>query len=200
MGGKMQELITIQKRLLNEKASRDALLITNRELEKNLDAKLQRCSDAKEARVLLQKVARITQSSIEYHISNIVSSALLSVFGPDAYEFKARFEERRNKTECDLLFIRNEEELDPMEDSEGGALDIASFALRIAIWCIKKTAPIFFLDEPGKHTSAIYQDKSSQMVKMISEKLGIQFIIITHQLLMAEYADTVFKLNKGEIQ
>ena len=37
------------------------------------------------------------------------------------------------------------------------------------------------------------------MIKEISEKLGIQFIIITHEPILASYADKVFetKIKKG---
>ena len=145
------------------------------------------------ARAIIQIVAEETQKKIEYQISNLVSMALASVF-PDPYEFKANFVQRRNKTECDLLFIKNGNETDDILNSGGGGVaDIASFALRIALWCIKKTRPTFLLDEPGKFIhDAEYQGKVSEMIKKLSEELKIQIIIISDLPFITRCADKVF--------
>ena len=145
------------------------------------------------ARAIVQIVAEETQKKIEYQISNLVSMALASVF-PDPYEFKASFVQRRNKTECDLLFIKNGNETDDILNSGGGGVaDIASFALRIALWCIKKTRPTFLLDEPGKFIhNAEYQGKVSEMIKKLSRELKIQIIIISDLPFITKSADKVF--------
>jgi DNA repair exonuclease SbcCD ATPase subunit len=55
------------------------------------------------------------------------------------------------------------------------------------------------LDEPFRFVSSDLQDRASQMVKELSEKLGLQFIIITHNPTLASYADKTFEvhLHKG---
>jgi chromosome segregation ATPase len=40
--------------------------------------------------------------------------------------------------------------------------------------------------------SAEYQENASEMIKELSRKLGIQFIIITHEPTYAAYADRTF--------
>jgi len=152
-----------------------------------------------QARALVQKVAEETQQKIEYHISNLVSMALASVF-PDPYEFRVRFIQRRNRTECDLLFVKNGEECDPLTAAGGGAVDVAGFALRIAVWSLKKTRNVFILDEPFRFLSVDLQAKCSAMIKEISEKLKIQIILISHLPNIIESADRIFKIEnvKGE--
>lgn len=150
------------------------------------------------ARAIIQVVAKETQEKLEYRISNLVSMALSSVF-PDPYEFKLRFVMRRNKTEADLIFIKRGHEGDPMDVSGGGALDVASFALRIAVWSIKPTNNVLIQDEPFHFLSRNLQAKCSMMIKMINQKIingkRIQFIIVSHIPEITEAADKVFKIN-----
>jgi DNA repair exonuclease SbcCD ATPase subunit len=148
------------------------------------------------AREIVRTVGIATQQQLQYHISDITSLALEAVFD-DPYELKVEFVQRRNKTECDLLFVRDGNDLDPISASGVGAIDIASFALRIASWSmsIPHTRNVIILDEPFKHLSVDLQDKASSMIKEVSQKLGLQFIIITHDPTLASYADKVFEIS-----
>ncbi len=109
--------------------------------------------------------------------------------------------QRRNKTECDLYFERDGNKMDPLSASGGGAVDVASFALRVASWSMQRprSRNTMILDEPLRFLSADHQEQASVMIKEISQKLGIQFIIITHESILASYADKIFetKIRKG---
>ncbi len=156
-----------------------------------------------EAREVIREVGIATQRQLQYHISDITSLALEAVFN-DPYELIAEFVQRRNKTECDLYFSRDGNRVDPLSASGGGAVDVAAFALRIASWSMEhpKSRNTIILDEPLRFLSADHQEKASVMIKEISQKLGIQFIIITHEPILASYADKVFetKIRKGITQ
>lgn len=149
-----------------------------------------------EAREVIREVGLSTQSQLSFHISDLASLALSAVF-PNPYELKVDFVQRRNKTECDLLFVRDEKILDPIDSSGVGAIDIASFALRIASWSMAtpRSRNVIILDEPMKFLSVDYQHKASAMLKEISDKLGIQFIIITHEETLTESADKTFHVS-----
>jgi DNA repair exonuclease SbcCD ATPase subunit len=135
---------------------------------------------------------------LQVHISDVTSLALESVF-EDPYELVAEFVQRRNKTECDLYFVRDGKRLDPMDSSGYGAVDVASLALRIAAWSMRvpKTRNVIILDEPFKfldgRTDRIA--RASQMLKELSDRLGIQFIIVTHNSTLADYADKTFTVR-----
>jgi DNA repair exonuclease SbcCD ATPase subunit len=150
---------------------------------------------------IIKEVGLKTQQQLQFQIGNITTLALEAVFD-NPYELKVEFVERRNKTECDLFFVRKDgKTLDPLEGSGGGVIDIASFALRIASWYmqIPRTRNIIILDEPMRFVSEDLQEKASEMIKKLSEKLKIQFIIITHEERLTEYADKIFKtkIRKG---
>ena len=149
-----------------------------------------------QAREIVREVGIATQNQISFHISDITSLALEAVF-TNPYELKVEFVQRRNKTECDLTFARDGMQIDPLTASGVGAVDVAAFALRIASWSMAhpKSRNVIILDEPFKFLSENYQDRASAMVKELSEKLGLQFIIVTHEPILASYADKVFEVS-----
>lgn len=149
------------------------------------------------AREIIRMVGLKTQQQLQIHISSITSLALESIF-PNPYELEVEFVQRRNKTECDLLFSRGGNKVDPLFASGGGVADVAAFALRIASWSmqIPHTRNVIIMDEPLRFVSEEYQEAASSMLKEISQKLGIQFIIVTHNEVLTSYADRVFKVSR----
>jgi DNA repair exonuclease SbcCD ATPase subunit len=149
-----------------------------------------------QVREIINHVGALTQESLQFHISDIASLALEGIF-PDPYKLVLDFVKRRNKNECDIVFERDGEKLKPLDASGGGTVDVASFALRIASWsmAVHKTSPVIVLDEPMRFLSEEYQESASEMIKEISRKLGIQFIVVTHNETLASYADKTFKIT-----
>lgn len=145
-----------------------------------------------EARQIIKEVGIKTQEQLQYHIGDITSLALEAVF-PDPYQLELEFTQRRDKTECDIYFVRDEERTDPIGASGGGAVDIASFALRIASWSLKMPhfRNVIILDEPMKNLSKEFQERASKMLQEVSRKLEIQFIIVTHEPALSSYSDKI---------
>jgi hypothetical protein len=158
-----------------------------------------------QAEIIVKEVGKKTQQQLEYHISNITSLALEAVFD-NPYKLQIDFVERRNQTECDIYFVRNENKVKPLEDSGGGAIDVASFALRIACWSMQnpKSRNVMILDEPFKHLKG--QEANIRVLDMIHEistKLNLQIIMISDERItredIIEHSDKVFevKMTKG---
>jgi ABC-type lipoprotein export system ATPase subunit len=57
---------------------------------------------------------------------------------------------------------------------------------------------IIILDEPFRHLSADLQPKASEMMKMLSDKLGIQFIMVSHEEGIIDCADNIITIKKGQ--
>ncbi len=195
----MVEIWSLRKKYDQMIGERNLLQKQLETLQAALSAEENKLDIAQKARAIIQTVAEQTQKQIEYHISNLVSLALASVF-PDPYEFKIQFVQRRNRTEADLIFIKDGNEGTPIDVSGGGPLDVASFALRASIWSIKPTRNVLILDEPFGFVSRDLQYKCSEMVKMISEKLNVQIIMVSHIPELIAKADKVVGVtNKGGI-
>lgn len=120
-----------------------------------------------------------------------------AVMPEDPYKLTMEFVDRRDKNECDLRFERQGNLMKPLDSSGVGAIDVASFALRIAAWSIQfpKSRPVIILDEPFKFLDKSKHGRAFEMLKELSLKLGLQFIIVTHEEGLTENADRIFKVS-----
>lgn len=187
----------LRNRLARLQGKKDLLvesLQTQEDRKRTLEKELE---DATEARALIQQVALATQEQLRYHLSEIVTLAMETVF-PDPYSLGVDFVERRNTTECDLTFERDGCSISPMLASGGGAVDVASFALRISLWSLQKqkSRPLFILDEPIKHLSPSLLPKAVDMIKEVSARLKLQILMIHHNPIMADGADRVIVIQQ----
>ena len=181
----------------------DAVVAQHKAACDALDACTQQKKDAESAQSILQAVAQETQKELEYRISELVSLALAAVF-PDPYTLKLSFEMKRGRTEAEFLFERDGETVVPKYGSGGGVKDVAALALRLAVWSLRggRTRPLMVLDEPFKNPSKGYRPKVAKLLKRLSKDLGIQIIMVTHDIDLIEHADKVFhiRLVKGVSQ
>jgi len=189
----MQEITQLRNKLERQRGQKQQIEKSLSDLRVELRNKKRSLIRHEKAREIIRLVGLQTQQELQFHISDITSLALEAVF-PNPYSLEVEFIQRRNKTECDLFFVRDEMKVDPLTASGVGAVDVATFALRIASWSMArpKSRNIIILDEPFRYLSENYQEKASAMVKEISEKLGIMFIIISHNETLAAGADKVF--------
>lgn len=168
------------------------------EEETLIDSYVDKLHSLEEAQVFLQKVAQATQEQLRVHIKDIVQLCLDSVW-PGEVEFDLIYEVKRGKTEARLVFIIDGEEVDPLDADGGGLVDIASFALRIAVWTLGNTRNTIVLDEPMKHLSDNLQPLAAEIIKELSEKLGLQIIMITHRKELTGIADKVFEVSRKRV-
>lgn len=136
------------------------------------------CAEAQE---ILQDLAQQIQQRAHHKISEIVTKALQTVF-EDPYEFKIEFTKKRGKTEAEIKFVRDGQEIDPMTASGGGVVDVTAFALRLACLCLSRPRArlLVVLDEPFKFVSVDLLPRIRYLLKMLTEETDAQFIIITH--------------------
>ena len=168
------------------------------EKETLIDSYVDKLHSLEEAQVFLQKVAQATQEQLRVHIKDIVQLCLDSIW-PGEVEFDLIYEVKRGKTEARLVFIIDGEEVDPLDADGGGLVDIASFALRIAVWTLGNTSNTIILDEPMKHLSDNLQPLAAEIIKELSQKLGLQVIMITHRKELTGIADKVFEVSRKRV-
>jgi hypothetical protein len=163
-----------------------------------IDHLIERQKTIEIVQALVQKVAKETQEQLKFQIEDIVKTCIDTCF-PDEYDFKVEFEIKRGKTECALKFYKNGHEIDDLlESGGGGVVDVASLGLRVAAWCLGNTANTLVLDEPGKFVSRCLVRQFADVIKVLSEKLGLQIIMVSHIPEFIENSEKVFgvKLQK----
>jgi ABC-type molybdenum transport system ATPase subunit/photorepair protein PhrA len=186
---------SLEKVSSNKKFIEEELKVWDEKKENNLKL----LKNLEEARIIFQSASQITQNQLSERISSIVSSALAAVF-PDPYTFVVDFVQRRNVTECDLLFERNGKTRHPLSSCGFGAADVASLALRVAYWKLDGEArKTLILDEPTRALSLEKQPLAGMMIQELSRMPGgLQFIIVTHHKALAESADKHFIVGQND--
>ncbi len=149
-----------------------------------------------EAREIIQKAAQLTQESLEERLTEIVSQALDLVFDNLNLGFKVEFLPRRNSTECDMFITEDGELYDPLSSCGFGAADVASFALRVAMWTLNKTDNIMVFDEPFRNLGDDDMPQAALLLSTLSEELGIQMVIVTHKEELKNNAGLTYRVTK----
>ena len=134
---------------------------------------------AAKAGELVQAVAQAVQTEAHKRIARIVTKCLRTVF---AYDFRIDFRRARGKTEARLLFVKDGIEREPLGSAGGGAVDLASFSLRLA--CLMLAQPqrrrLLVLDEPARMLSRNHGEAFAEMMTSLARELEVQFILVTH--------------------
>lgn len=154
---------------------------------------------------IVKQVGLATQQQLEYRLSEQVSLAMEAVFD-DPYKLKVNFQEKRGRTEVEILFTRRDMEFPPEGNAGGGTMDVASLALQIAYRSMrrdKKVRPILILDEPFSRLKGVEANRRALAVlQEISSKLGMQIIMISDERISREdiiaNADKVFYVSQGK--
>ena len=196
----IRDVIQAENQFVKDRAMEEVLIKDWQKSQTKLVALKEKGRNLLKVQALFQKAAEMTQKQLEFHISGLVSTALAAVWD-DPYEFKVEFIQRRGKTEEDLWLLRNGSKIKPLDASGGGVVDILSIALRMAFWSLtKETRPLLILDEPFKHLSGNLQSKAAAMLRMISKKLKLQILMISHVEKLVANADRVFyaRLQNGK--
>ena len=192
----MTDIKNLRNKLEQSKGAKAQLETSLTNLQTQLKEKGRSLRQHEQAKEIIRTVGQKTQEQIQFHIEDIVSMALDAVFD-NPYKFSVDFVQRRNRTECDLYFVRDGNKVDPLTASGVGAVDVAAFALRIASWSMQTphSRNTIILDEPFRFLSKNYQEQASLMLKEISQKLGIQMIIISHEETLTENVDAIFQVS-----
>ena len=190
------EIQQLRNRLEQSKGAKAQLETSLLNLQTQLKEKGRSLRQHEQAKEIIRTVGQKTQEQLKFHISDITSLALEAVF-PDPYSLEVSFVQRRNKTECDLYFVRDGNKVDPLTASGVGAVDVAAFALRIASWSMQvpHSRNVIILDEPFKHLKGVDANlRVLKMVRTLSEKLKIQIIMISDERIDRE--DTIANADK----
>lgn len=201
----MSDLPTLRRQLENRKGKRDQLQHTIDGIQEELKREQRRLSRYERALEIVKQVGLTTQKQLEYHLSEQVSLAMSAVF-TDPYELKVNFLEKRGQTEVELLFTRDTLEFPPLGSAGGGAIDVASLALRVAYWTMRqdqKVRPLLLLDEPFSRLKGSEPNRRALAVlQQLSQDLGLQIITVSDERVpredIVDNADKVYHVMAAD--
>lgn len=181
------------------KGQRDGHLRTVDSLRKETKQLTRRLGHVDRAREVIRAVASQMQEQLKIHVEEIGTLALDAIFPDDGIKLTVDFEPRRGKTECDIWIEDSDgNKMDPMDSDGGGAVDVVAFALRVSLWSLLRPRPrkVMVLDEPFRFLDSERLPLAAGMIREISERLGIQILMVTHSDELAETADRVLRVSQ----
>ena len=201
----MTNLFELRKVLERKKGNRDQLQKTIDELNSKILLNERQTIRHERALEIVKQVGLNTQKQLEYHLAEQVSLALEAVFD-DPYSLKVNFQEKAGRTEVELLFVRREMEFPPIGNAGGGAIDVASLALRVAYLSMrqdKKTRPLLLLDEPFAQLKGEIANRNIlALLQQLSSDLGLQIIMISDERVSREdiisNSNRVFQISQNK--
>ena len=152
------------------------------ELSSSIDSLKSDVVNLKEALEIVSIVGILAQDNVKNLIESLVTQALQSVFG-DEYSFELDSRISRNRPEIEMFVVENGVRYSPKDEKGGGIIDVISFTLRVVIWAIQESRSqnTLVFDEPFRCMHKDTLEFLAMMMRQLSDMLGIQFIIITHE-------------------
>jgi DNA repair exonuclease SbcCD ATPase subunit len=198
-----QALNEAEKEWWKRKTTRDLLHEELKETEERWLATSHERDLLEKVRALLQQSSAHARMQAKQQLETLVTNALRYVFGP-MFRFEVELSEKGGNptaefhvvTEWDGQIIKNK----PQDSRGGGIVDVVSLALRIALMETVKPRPQgpLILDEPGKHVSEDYIVPMVEFLRSVGETFGRQIIMVTHNVHLAESADTAYHVRLAE--
>lgn len=153
-------------------------------------------SNVEAAQALIQVTAQETQEQLKLHVQDLVQHALESIF-PGKYQFHLNIDLKNGRTAADLFLTDTTgRRVDPVFGNGGGLVEVVAFALRIVGWSLARTHNTILMDEPFSAVSAGLRPAVINLLKDISSKLKLQFIMVTHDEDMMATADRIFTITQ----
>ena len=192
----MQTLQDIEQVVNRAAAQRDNLVSQIAKRDQEIQLTVTSVQAHEQVQALIQDTAKTVQEELRFHIQDLVQHALDTLL-PGTYVFRVEFEVSRGKTSANLVLEKDGYPLEDILNECGGTVaDIVGLALRVAVWTLARTDNCILLDEPGRHISAEFKPLFGELLKGLSEKLGIQFLVVSHDQAIIDYADRVFEVSQ----
>jgi len=156
--------------------------------------------DLSEALDVMNAVSILCQEQFKGVVEGIVTDALKFVYG-ETYSFEMDSEIKRNQPEIVFYVVIDGHRYSIRNDDiGGGVIDVVAFALRVTLWALQdqQTDNVMILDEPLKNLDVNRLVLMGDMIKKISQDLGLQFIVVTHETQLAEAADASWFVTKSK--
>lgn len=190
------ELKNLYNKALKLQASNDALLTNLESAKESIDLVKKRAEQLDELQVIVQEASKRTQDKIKSRFETIVQSCLDVVF-PSSYNFHFDFVPKRGKTECEIYLEKDGVKYEPMDSNGGGVVDVISIALRVACLTLTSYDKVLLLDEPFGHLRGASREKLGEVLNALSDKLGLQIVMVGDVGGSSVKADKEFLVTKN---
>lgn len=192
-----ERLENLERLVLREKTKKEV------SGEERLKLQLSKEEKTRDSTVLLQVVELFkslggeTQETLLASLKKFVTFGLQSVFG-SLYSFNPVMVTEGKDVKVDF-YVKTDEVEGKVTDAKGGGVaELVSILIQIYFMRVLKDEfrQVMILDTPMIHISKRYHGKVSALLKQLSEKLGMQIVLLTNTESFAEYADKAYQFTQ----
>ena len=151
---------------------------------------------------VLRSYASLQEENVRLKVERLVTDGLRAVFEREDLAFRFKFELGRSgqMTATPVLSTAIGDktvETTATDARGGGVLDVAAFLLRTVMLCLMRPRldRVMFCDEIFKHLSRDHLGNAAALLRRLSEKLGVQIVMVTHKDEFVDTADRVFDVS-----
>jgi hypothetical protein len=138
-----------------------------------------------------------TQESLLANLERFVSFGLQYVFG-EGYKFVPSYDSSGKDVAVDF-YVQTGDVCGRVADAKGGGVaEVVSMLIQVFFMRVLQDEfqPVLILDTPMVNISKRYHGKVSALLRQLSDKLGMQIILITNTESFTEYADKAYEFTQ----
>jgi DNA repair exonuclease SbcCD ATPase subunit len=146
---------------------------------------------------LFRSMSEERQDVLRERIERLVSLGLKAVF-QEPFVFYIKMVPKADQITAQFILLDGHGvEADVLNSRGGGISAVVGVLLQIVMLSFMRSRvdQVLFLDEALAHLSDEYTTRMGMLLKMLSKRLGIQVIMVTHQPEFMEFADITYKLT-----
>ncbi|NIK67900.1 chromosome partitioning protein ParA [Paenibacillus sp. BK720] len=152
-----------------------------------------------QVQILLQKSSEYARQQVKGRVEQIVTQALQVVFPERGYAFHIVLDVKGLQPIAEYWLYSEgvmRQMVGPDYGRGGGAVDVVTLALRLALAELEQIDGPLLMDEVGKHVSAEFAPNVAFFLKEYSKQLGRQIILITHNEHLAAVGDRSLRVSQ----
>ena len=147
---------------------------------------------------LIDRATQIISANGIGKIENIVSGGLQMVFGDKSMGLILNKKEGARGSSYELLLRQGDFIGKPMDSFGGGVVNVMAFLLRVIMIKRFKLAKFLAVDESFNNVSENNLPLVSEMLQKLCRDHGYTILAVTHQPVLAQAADRVYRITDEE--
>jgi hypothetical protein len=169
------------------------------EAENKIDELVDRMDVISEALLFLENVANSRRGVMKEKIEDIVTEAIRMIYG-DSYRLEISYSMKNNRSSLDIHVVRDTPDGEVRRAMGGfgcGLADCISVPIRLLVLLGSRQAnKVCILDECYKHLDDEQIHAAGQFLRVLTDKLGVQIINISHHRELRNYSDKTFMVSE----
>lgn len=194
----LSKVTQLDRFILQKQGEHRSLLSLRDNLTTQVETESQKAVLFEKVSLVVQKLSELSRVETLDKVATIVTVALQDIKDP-SLSFKINYTVERGQPVADFVIhdSKLQMDLDIMNSCGGTLADLVELPLKVSLllkWQ-PRLAKILILDESFKHVSAADRPALANFIRQLSEKLGLQIILVTHSTELASHAHRVFSVH-----